>query len=363
MLERFKPLPEDTIRVTSDSLRDAIEGIFLAMGNSSEDAAEGANTLIMTDLRGVETHGVSNMLRSYVDGYNNGKLNPTPNLKVISDAPSVATIDGDQGLAVITGPKVMRIAIEKARNTGIGSVALFNTGHSGGIGHHAMLAVEEDMIGLVMTAAGCQVLPTFAAEPRIGTNPIAIAAPARNEPPFLFDAATSAVAGNKTELARRVGSNMLPGWLANLDGSPILEEFPVPQRGETWQLPLGGVREQGSHKGFGFGMMPEILGTLLAGVQPSMLDPEAGQRHHFAAYDISKFTDIEIFKDNMDSMLEKLRTTPPAPGEERVLYPGLYEYEQQKERKISGIPLHEEVVEWFENVSGELQGVPQLVKI
>ena len=104
MLERFKPLPEDTIRVTSDSLKDAIEGIFLAMGNSSEDAAEGANTLIMTDLRGVETHGVSNMLRSYVDGYNNGKLNPTPNLKVISDAPSVATIDGDQGLAVISGP-------------------------------------------------------------------------------------------------------------------------------------------------------------------------------------------------------------------------------------------------------------------
>ena len=94
-----------------------------------------------------------------------------------------------------------------------------------------------------------------------------------------------------------------------------------------------------------------------------MLDPEGGQRHHFAAYDISKFTDIEIFKDNMDSMLEKLRTTPPAPGEERVLYPGLYEYEQQQERKISGIPLHEEVVEWFENVSGELQGVPQLVKI
>ena len=249
MLERFKVPSEDQVRVPEDSLRETVAAVFEKMGVSEEDSAVGANTLTMTDLRGVETHGVSNMLRSYVQQYNEGSLNPQPNWRIISESPATAVMDADKGLAVILGPKAMQMAIDKARNIGVGVVTMFNAGHSGGIGHHATLAAEQDMIGFVTTAGGAQVVPTFGSVGRLGTNPIALAAPAATEPPFLFDAATSNVAGNKLGLARRVSASLLPGWITEQDGTPILEETDVPERGEYWHLPLGGTREMGSHKG------------------------------------------------------------------------------------------------------------------
>ena len=355
MLERFKPPMEDQVRVTESSLRDTVSAIFEKMGVTAEDAAEGANTLVMSDLRGVETHGVSNMLRSYVQQYNEGSLNPRPDWRILRESPATATIDADKGLAVILGPKAMRMAIEKARVVGMGVVSMHNAGHSGGIGHHAMLAAQEDMVGMCMTAGGMMVVPTFAAEPRLGTNPIAIAAPAGEEPPFLFDAATSAIAGNKQRLALRVGANLLPGWISDTDGAPIMEETPVRERGDYYHLPLGGTRELGSHKGYGFGLMPEVLATMLSGVAPTMVDPSiGGSKHYFAAYNIAAFTDVERFKENMDRMLRTLRETKPAAGHDRVLYPGLSEYEEERDRRANGIPLHKEVIEWFEDITGEL---------
>ena len=354
MLERFKVPHEDEVRVPEDSLRETVMAVFEKMGVSPSDAAEGANVLVSTDLRGVETHGVSNMLRAYVRQYNEGSLNPRPNWRIVRESPGVATMDADKGLAIILGPKAMSMAIEKARNVGVGVVTMFNSGHSGGIGHHAMLAANEDMVGMVTTAGGAQVVPTFGGEGRLGTNPIAIAAPARNEPPMLFDAAMSAVAGNKLGLAARVGASLLPGWIADTDGTPIMEETPVRERGQYFQLPLGGTRELGSHKGYGFALMSEILGTMLSGVLPTMLDPSGGSKHSFAAYNIAAFTDVDEFKDKMDRMLQMLRETKPAPGHDRVLYPGLSEYEEEQDRRANGIPLHKEVIEWFDDITSEL---------
>ena len=215
------------------------------------------------------------------------------------------------------------------------------------------------MVGLVTTAGGTQVVPTFASEGRLGTNPIAIAAPAKSEPFLLFDAATSAIAGNKLQLARRVGADMLPGWVADRDGVPIMEESPVRERGQYFQLPLGGTREMGSHKGYGFALMTEILGTMLSGVLPTMLDPSGGSKHSFVAYNIAAFTDVDDFKEKMDRMLRMLRETKPAPGFDRVLYPGLSEYEEEQDRRANGIPLHKEVIEWFDDITSELS-IPRL---
>ncbi|MDA0770071.1 MAG: Ldh family oxidoreductase [Chloroflexi bacterium] len=360
MLERFKVPEEDQVRVPEDSLRETVAAVFEKMGEVPEDAAIGADVLVRTDLRGVETHGVSNMLRTYVNQYNQGTLNPRPNWKIVREAPGTAVIDADKGLAVILGPKAMNIAIDKARNVGVGFVSMFNAGHSGGIGHHAMLAAEQDMVGMVTTAASLQVVPTFGAEPRYGTNPIAMAAPAKNEPPFLYDAATSAVAGNKLGLARRVGAEMEPGWITKMDGTPIMEEWPVPeQRGTYYHLPLGGTRELGSHKGYGLALMTEVLGTMLSGVLPNMVDLSGGSKHSFTAYNIAAFTDVDEFKEKMDRMLQTLRDTKPAPGHDRVLYPGLSEYEEEQDRRANGIPLHKEVIEWFGDICGELS-IPML---
>jgi LDH2 family malate/lactate/ureidoglycolate dehydrogenase len=217
-----------------------------------------------------------------------------------------------------------------------------------------MLAARQDMIGVTMTAGGAAVLPTFGAEPRFGTNPIAMAAPARDEAPFLFDVATSAVAGNKTSLARRVGAHVEPNWITDLDGNPITDGRVMPQLGEYYMLPFGGTRENGSHKGYGFAMMSEILATVLSGSLPGMLATDQGSSHHFAAYNISAFTDVDKFKDTMDDALRTLRTTKPAPGYERVFYPGLSEHEEEQERRANGIPLHREVVEWFNGITAEL---------
>ena len=360
MLERFKVLAEDEVNIDHESLRETVTAIFEKMGVDREDAALGADVLVSTDLRGVETHGVSNMLREYVEKYNSGELNPRPDWRIVRESPGTATIDADGGLAVILGPKAMQIAVDKAKSVGVGMVTMYNAGHSGAIGHHAMLAAQQDMVGVCMTAGGMIVPPTFGAEARLGTNPIAIAAPAKSEAPFLFDAATSAIAGNKVRLAQRVGANLLPGWVSDADGTPFTEETPVRERGDYYILPLGGTRELGSHKGYGFGLMAEILTTTLAGDVPSMLAAPSGAGHHsFTAYDIAAFTDLETFKRNMDETLRKLRETPPAPGHDRVLYPGLSEHEDETSRRVNGIPLHQEVVDWFEHIAGELS-VPRL---
>jgi L-2-hydroxycarboxylate dehydrogenase (NAD+) len=362
ILDRFKVPLKDQVRVSEAALRTTVTTIFEKMGLSSEDAAIGADVLVMTDLRGVETHGVSNMLRAYVQRYKEGNLNPKPNWRVIRESPGTATIDGDRGLGIILGPKVMRIAIDKARNVGIGVVVMNNGRHLGAVGHHAMLAAQEDMVGVCMTATVPSVVPTFAAEPRFGTNPLSIAAPARHEPPVLFDVATSAIAGNKLRLAARMGAPLLPGWVSDKAGNPIMEETPPQERGQIFHLPLGSTRDQGSHKGYGLAVMVEILGTFLAGALPCVLDPDSGFKHYFAAYNIEAFTDVDRFKDNMDQFLQTLRTTRPATGYDRVLYPGLSEYEEEQERRAHGIPLHKEVIEWFGHITSEL-GVPPLATL
>ena len=355
MLERFKVPISDQIKVSSESLKKTVSEIFEKMGVPYEDSILGADVLVTTDLRGVETHGVSNMMRKYTEMYNEKKLNPNPNWKIIREAPATANIDADKGLAVILGPKAMNIAIEKAKKVGVGIVTMHNSGHSGAIGYHAMLAAKKDMIGMCMTAGGRAVLPTFGSEPLLGTNPIAFAAPAKTEPFLLFDAATSSIAGNKIELASRVNAKLLPGWISNIEGTPLTSEQYVPEKGNYFLLPVGATRELGSHKGFGFSMIAETMTALLSGVMSSMLDPESKAGNHcFIAYDISSFTDLENFKNNMDEMLKTLKTSKPAPGHEKVYYPGLIEHQETAKRLSEGIPLHKDVVEWFQNITTEL---------
>src|SRR5437667_4854050 len=314
ILERFKVPEKDQVLVSEAALRRTVTQIFEKLGVSPEDSAEAADVLTMTDLRGVETHGVSNMLRAYVRDYKAGKLDPRPGWRVMRESPGTAVIDAERRLGSMIGPKAMRLAIDKARNVGVGVVTVYNSGHFGAIGHYAMQAALQGMVGVCFTGAGLSVVPTFASKPMIGTNPIALAAPARNEAPMLFDAATSAIAGNKIRLAIRIGSPLLPSWVTDKDGTPIMEEKPVFDRDDFFQAPLGGTREQGSHKGYGFALMAEVLSTMLSGALPTMLMPGSGSKNHFAAYRIDAFTDVDQFKNTMDDMLKTLRTAPPAPG-------------------------------------------------
>jgi LDH2 family malate/lactate/ureidoglycolate dehydrogenase len=352
MLERFKVPEADRVYVSEDKIRAATNAIFLKMGLDEEGARVSTDVLIMNDLRGVETHGVSNMLRSYVAGYGSGALNPTPDIKTLRESSTTATWDGDRGLGAHIGPIAMQLAMDKAEKHGQGAVSVTNTGHLAGAGYHAAMAAEQDMIGMAMTGrGGVQAVPTFGAEPRFGTNPIAYAVPARKMPPFLFDVATTQVAGNKIRLARRVGAGLIPNWVAGPDGTVIDKETDgIPD--EYFMLPFGGTRENGSHKGYAFAAVVDVMTGQLSGAGPGFIQQKTA--HYFQAWKIDAFMDTEKFKDDMDDFLEGLANTKPAPGQERVFYPGLSEFEETNKRKAEGIPYHREVIEWFGTAAAEL---------
>ncbi len=358
MLDQFKTPKSDEIRVDSTSLRHVVRQIFIKCGVPDYQAEIGSDVLVSTDLRGVDTHGVSNMLRIYVKDYISGKLNPKPKIKIVKENISNLNIDGDNGLGILQGPDAMKLAIGKAKKTGIGVVTLFNSGHIGAVGHHAMIAADNRMVGICLTAGGTLVLPTFAAETRTGTNPISLAAPSNTYPYFLFDAAMSSIAGNKVRLVARNGTKLSSGSIADNKGNPIMESVGIETSEDFIHipplLPLGGNRDQGSHKGYGLSLFVEILCTILSGNVPNMIDSKGNLCHFFAAFNIDSFTEYTQFIDNMDLMLSKLLDTPSISESERVIYPGIMEFENEADRIKNGIQLHKEVVEWFDNISIEM---------
>lgn len=352
MLQQFRVNLDEASLVSGDNLKATVAGIFEKLGVPPQDAELGADVLVLADLRGVDTHGVSNMLKSYVQGYQSGQINPRPHMRTVRQTPSTANLDSDRGLGVIMAPKAMDIAIQKAKNTGVGMVTVGNARHLGMASYHAMMALKHDMIGVCMTSCPPSVVPTFGAVPRLGTNPIAIAAPAKNEPPFVFDAATSSVAANKIYIAKRLGIKLEPGWLADEHGTPIMEPVDPPEKHVL--LPLGSTRELGSHKGYGLSCMVDILAGVLTGVGYGAVPGRPNFGHYVAAYSVEAFTDTEQFKEMMDEWLLMMKSTPPAPGHDRVLVAGQPEAEVEEERRRDGIPLHNPVAEWIRDTCAEL---------
>ena len=353
MLDRFKIKEQDTVRVEESALRTTAAAIFREMSVPEDDAKIAADVLVTADLRGVDTHGVSNLLRQYVQRYREGALNPNPQIRIVRESLSAATVDSDNGLGIITTPKAMNIAINKAKKTGVGMVTINNGKHLGMAAYHAMIPLKHDMIGVCMTSCPPTVVPTFGSIPRLGTNPISLAAPTHKEAPFVFDAATSVIPDNKVHIARRLGVDLLPGWLADDDGRPVMEPTPAPSPHRL--LPLGSVRETGSQKGYGLACIVDILCGVL-----SLSGFGAGRgrgtfAHFVAAFHVEAFSDTDEFKAMMDDYMRTLRETPPAPGHDRVIYAGLLEAETEEERRLNGIPLHREVIQWFNEITTELQ--------
>lgn len=350
--------PNIAVRVLPDKLRAVTEAVFQACGVSAEAAARGADVLVYADLRGIDSHGVSIKLRDYVNKYRSGELNPRPQIEIVRQTPATAVVDADRGLGLMVASQAMSMAMNKARQTGVGVVTVRNAGHVGALGYYARMAALHDMIGWTMavSAAPKSMLPTWCAEPLLGTNPLAFAAPAHHEPPFVFDAAMATVAGNKLEILQKLGLPLPGGWVANPDGTPNLtggayQDFVVDSK--PYQLPLGSTRERGSHKGYGLALMVDIFACNLSFAPGCAALSDRRGGHCVAAYDIAAFGDVAAFKNDMDATLRRLREARPMPGQERVLYAGLPESEIAAERTARGIPLHPEVVDWFRAFGAE----------
>ncbi|MDB5196643.1 MAG: Ldh family oxidoreductase [Flaviaesturariibacter sp.] len=338
-----------------DELFRFSKAVFLKIGCSDQDAWLATNVLLAADLRGIDSHGIAR-LSGYVRLWEAKRVNASPEIKILHQTPSTATVDGDSGLGLVVAPKAMQIAIDKAKQVGTGWVSVQNSNHFGIAGYHAMMALEEDMIGICMTNASPLVAPTFSVERLLGTNPICVAVPAGTQPAFVADMATTTAANGKLEILQRKNGTAPLGWIQDKEGKPATDPHELKVGGAL--LPLGGDKEHGSHKGYALGAVVDIFSAILSGANygpwvppfpayvPMPTDmPGKGIGHFFGAMRIDAFRPAAEFKLHMDKWIERFRSAKTAEGFEKVLIPGDPEREMEAERKTKGIPLVQPVID------------------
>ena len=348
-----------------ESLKELCKKAFTKIGCSEEHADLATEVLLSADLRGIDSHGIVR-LPGYVRLWEVGRINTDPDIKIVHETPSTASVDVDKGLGLIVAPLVMNMAIEKAKAVGSGWISVRNSSHFGIAGYHAMMALEHDMVGIAMTNASPHVAPTFGAERLLGTNPIAVAIPADKEPPFVADFATTPVAYGKIVGKQRTGESLPLGWVQDATGKPTTDAFATHEGGAL--LPLGSDREHGSHKGYCLGAIVDIFSAILSGANygpwvppfPAYLplpDTAVGEGigHFFGAFRIDAFRPAESFKTHMDKWIRRFREAKPADGHDRVYIPGDPEREMVEKRMREGISIMDSVVEELKELAGKYE--------
>lgn len=352
------------ITFTEDKLRNFTQSVFKKMGCSDEHAELASDVLIKSDLRGIDSHGVAR-LSGYVRLWEKNRINATPHIKIVHETPTTATVDGDGGLGLIVAPFAMKIVIEKAEKYGSGWVSVKNSNHFGIAGYHALMAVENDMIGISMTNASPLVAPTYANERLLGTNPMCYAFPAGKYPPVIVDMATAAAANGKLEIAQRANSVIPDGWLQDAKGNSSIDPNELKSGGAL--LPLGSDKDHGSHKGFGLSATVDILSAVLSGanygpwVPPfvAFLDPDPnpvgeGIGHFLGAMRVDGFRPTADFKDHLDNWIERFKNAKTIDPAKKVIIPGEPEAEAEDYRKAHGIPVIDVVVNDLNELAAKL---------
>ncbi|NJE62110.1 Ldh family oxidoreductase [Thermococcus sp. 21S7] len=349
---------ESYVRIPKDELFSFVVNVLTKLGVPKNDAEIVADNLVMADLRGIESHGVQRLKR-YVDGILSGGINLHPNIRIVREGLSYALIDGDEGLGQVVGYNAMKLAIEKAKDSGVGVVAVRNSNHYGIAGYYALMAAEEGMIGISMTNSRPLVAPTGGVERFLGTNPIALAAPT-NGKPFLLDMATSVVPIGKLEVYRRKGKPIPEGWAIDGDGNVTTDVERVFAGGAL--LPLGGFGELfGGHKGYGLSVMVDILAGILSGGTWSRHVKNTSEKHSevdhfFMAINIEAFVPLQEFRENMGAMIEELKSSRKHEDFEKIWIHGEKGFLTMETRLKVGIPIYRKVME-------ELNGIAERVGV
>jgi L-2-hydroxycarboxylate dehydrogenase (NAD+) len=332
--------------------------VFLSMGCPEEDARLATDSLLAADLRGVDSHGIARLI-GYVRLWDAGRVNPKPDVKIVHETPSTATVDGDAGLGLVVAPKAMDIAIQKAQVAGSGWISVKNSNHFGIAGYHAMRAIPHDMIGWAMTNASPLVSPTNGLDRLLGTNPIAVAIPANEEPDFILDMATTTAANGKLEVLQRKKQEAPIGWIQTKDGHDSTNPDELKLGGAM--LPLGGA--SASYKGYGLGAVVDILSAVLSGANygpwvppfvsflPLPEDPVGeGIGHFLGAMRVDGFRPANEFKAHMDNWIKTFRNSKAKEGE-KVMIPGDPERIISEKRLKEGIHLLDPVIKDLEELA------------
>lgn len=333
----------DDAKAGSEQRFAAIEGrrfmasALAASGVPHDDAEAVAEMMLFADLRGVDSHGIVR-LSGYIARLKAGGINPRPDIKIVAEAPSTALVDGDNGLGHLVMRRAAEIAIEKAAATGIAWVGTRRSNHAGAGACYAAMPLARDMIGLFLAVANNNhMAPTGGIEALLGTNPVAIAIPAQDEPPILVDISTTVTSAGKIRLAADNGETLDEGQVMDRAGRPITD----PNKAiEGLLLPIGG------YKGFGLALAFSLMGGALNGartgrdtvsIDDASTAGNTGQS--IMALNVANFGDVDDFKRRVDIVARDIRTSAPMPGGGEVRYPGLHGHRTAKARRQLGIPI------------------------
>jgi LDH2 family malate/lactate/ureidoglycolate dehydrogenase len=343
-------------------LKTFVAEVLAKVGVSASDAAVVADVLVEADLRGVESHGVARLESYYVSRLRKGQMVPRPTVTTVRETPSSILLDAGNGLGHPVSKHAMEQVIEKAKTSGSAFGAVRNSNHYGIAGYYAMMALEHDLIGIASTNTVRYGAPTYGSDMLLGTNPFAYAIPALHEPAFVLDFATTTVPRGKIEVYLRKEKPLNHGWAIDSEG----HETTDPQTAlKGALLPLGGFGvDNGGHKGYGLGLLVEILCGVLSGGTfgldlPLPSDgPQPGViSHFFGAIRIDAFRDVAAFKADMDRELRTFKDSRKAPGQDRIYVAGEIEHEKTLYNREHGVPVHVKVWDGLQRLAGEL-GIP-----
>ncbi|MBN1955422.1 MAG: Ldh family oxidoreductase [Anaerolineae bacterium] len=340
------------IYVPVETITDFMQDVFQAAGVPKPDARICSDVLISADLRGIESHGVGR-LKYYYDRLQAGVQFPQTHIEIVKETETTALIDGQHGMGHVIAYQAMRLAMDKARQYGLGAAAVRNGTHFGIAGYYPLMAAGEGMMGLTVTNARPALAPTFSTEPMLGTNPIAFAAPSDLPYPFCFDAATPITQRGKIEVLERAEKPVPAGWIIDAEGNPLTDPAQILQdlgAATAALLPLGGAGEtMGGHKGYGLAVTVEILSAALSGgvFMKDLLGfaPDGSRRpymlgHFFLAVDIEHFIPLDLSRRITGQILRDLQNARKAPGQARIYVAGEKEYEIEQRVRQQGIPVN-----------------------
>lgn len=342
--------------VNWDLITNFVIDAFKGYGIPEEDAKICADVLLESDKRGIESHGVNRFKPIYLDRIKDGIQNPVTNFEIIKETPTTAVVDGHDGMGQVIGYKAMRMAIDKAKEYGMGMVVVRNSCHYGIAGYYPWMACKEGCIGMTGTNARPSVAPTFGVEGMFGTNPLTIGIPTDEEFDFLIDCASSITQNGKVEYYERIGEEVHPGTIISIDGEPVEGDAGVAlkkiRNGTAALTTLGGIGEAlGGYKGYGYAMVVELLSAALQdGAYGKALDGKDADGnkvpyhlgHFFIAIDTNHFLGEDVCRKKAGDILRAVRASKKAPGAERIYTAGEKEHLVRLARK-DGVPINESV--------------------
>ncbi|MBA5729611.1 Ldh family oxidoreductase [Aerococcaceae bacterium INB8] len=344
-----------------------VKDVFMAYGIPEEDADICTDVLLASDRKGIESHGVNRFKPIYLDRIKAGIQHPETNFEVVRETPTTAVVDGHDGMGQVIGYKAMQMAIDKAKEFGMGMVAVRNSTHYGIAGYYTDMAAKAGCIGMTGTNARPSIAPTFGVENILGTNPLTLGFPTDEDFPFSLDCATSISQRGKIEYYARIGQDTPAGMVIGRDGKAMTDSPEILEalvNGQAALAPLGGIGEElAGYKGYGYATFVEVLSAalqqgnflhMLSGIGENGEKQKFHLGHFFIAIDTEAFVGLDSFKKTAGDILRALRNSEVAPGEERIYTAGEKEHLVWLERKDTGLPLNEGVQQEMIAIRDEL---------